>query len=235
MAATAMAQGGPGYGRQQRAGRGDGSCAVASTPLQTLQNGERSHLLLMREEEKLARDVYLKLYAQWSDPVFLRISRSEQRHMDAVGALLEKYGMDDPVAGNGEGEFSSLELQSLYFDLVAMGEQSLSDALTIGARIEDLDLFDLGEGIAFTDNDDIKTVYENLQNGSRNHMRAFVGKLQALGGSYTPQYINDDELSAMLASENASGAAGAGRGRGGRNGAGLRNGACLRANSAATR
>jgi hypothetical protein len=235
VAAAAMAQGGPGYGRQRGAGRGDGSCIVASMPLQSLEDNEKSDLLYMREEEKLARDVYLKLYARWSDPVFLRISQSEQRHMDAVGTLLDRYALGDPVQGRGEGEFSHPELQQLYLRLAATGEQSYIDALKIGATIEDLDLFDLGESIAATDNEDIKAVYANLQNGSGNHMRAFVGKLEALGEGYTAQYMGDAALSAILASQNASGAAGAGRGRRARNGGGPGNGMCIRALNAGTK
>jgi hypothetical protein len=234
MAATAMAQGGPGYGRQRGAGRGNGSCVVASMPLQSLQGDERSDLLRMREEEKLARDVYVRLYAKWSDPAFLRISRSEQRHMDAVGVLLDRYGMEDPVQGKGDGEFSDPQLQNLYLDMVAAGVKSHVDALKIGATIEDLDLFDLEQGIKSTDNEDIRTVYENLRNGSANHMQAFAGKLEALGEGYTPQYIDEDAFSDILASRNTSGAAGAGRGRGARNGGGLGNGICIRAQKAAT-
>lgn len=236
MAASAMAQGGPGNGRQGRAGRGDGSCVVASLPLQSLQHEERIGLLRMREEEKLARDVYRRLYAQWSDPVFLRISQSEQRHMDAVGAILDRYAMEDPTLGRGEGAFSSPELQNLYFDLVARGGHSYADALKTGATIEDLDLFDLGEGIASTDNEDIRTVYENLQNGSRHHMQAFVAKLEAMGEGYTPQYIDDDALSGILASRETQGAAGGGgKARRARYGGGPGNGICIRAQNAVTR
>ena len=235
MAAAAMAQGGPGYGRQRGAGQGGGSCVVASMPLQSLQDDEKRDLLYMREEEKLARDVYLRLYAEWSDPVFLRIAQSEQRHADAVRALLDRYAIEDPASGRGEGEFSNPELQKLYLDLVAAGEQSYVDALKIGATIEDLDLFDLRGGIASTDNEDIRTVYANLQNGSRNHMRAFVGKLEALGESYTAQYIEDAAWSAILASQNTSGAAGNGKGRRARNGGGAGNGICIRAWNAATK
>lgn len=51
----------------------------------------------MREEEKLARDVYLELYETWDLPVFYNIAQSEQTHMGAVKTLIEKYNLKDPI------------------------------------------------------------------------------------------------------------------------------------------
>ena len=42
----------------------------------------------MRLEEKLARDVYLTLGETYKQRMFVNIPESEQRHMDAVKALL---------------------------------------------------------------------------------------------------------------------------------------------------
>ncbi|MBK7258215.1 MAG: DUF2202 domain-containing protein [Ignavibacteriae bacterium] len=47
---------------------------------------------------------------------------------------------------------------------------------------------------------DITCVYQNLERGSRNHMRAFVKNLAAGGASYTPQYISQTEFDAIIAS-----------------------------------
>ncbi|NCB02187.1 MAG: DUF2202 domain-containing protein, partial [Spirochaetia bacterium] len=54
-------------------------------------------ILLMREEEKLARDVYLTLYEKWNLRTFSNIARAEQKHMDAVAYLLSTKGIEDPV------------------------------------------------------------------------------------------------------------------------------------------
>ncbi len=62
-----------------------------------LTAAEEEGLLFMREEEKLARDVYLVLFDKWGLRVFENIAESEQRHMDAVLYLLGKYGLDDPA------------------------------------------------------------------------------------------------------------------------------------------
>ena len=88
---------------------------------------EKNHLLLMREEEKLARDVYQALNAKWNHRTFTNIAKSEQQHMDSLKVLLDKYGIPDPTAGKKPGEFTNQKLQGLYAELVQKGSTSLSD------------------------------------------------------------------------------------------------------------
>ena len=102
---------------------------------------EEAGLLQMREEEKLARDVYLTMFETWGHWVFSNIASSEQTHMDAVKSLLDKYNIEDPAAGKDVGEFDDGRIESLYIDLVQAGSESVVEALRVGATIEDLDIF----------------------------------------------------------------------------------------------
>jgi hypothetical protein len=147
---------------------------------------EVADLQYMREEEKLARDVYSALGEKWSEAtVFARIAQSEQRHMDAVKVVLDRYGVADPVAGRAAGEFTSPELQSAYDRLVAEGSRSLTAALGVGQTIERTDIADLEKAIAATANADLDRLYGNLLRGSQNHLSAFTshedGTLPARG------------------------------------------------------
>ncbi|MCP4143444.1 MAG: DUF2202 domain-containing protein [Chloroflexi bacterium] len=56
-----------------------------------ISQAETDGLAFMREEEKLARDVYLTLYEQWELRPFSNIAESEQKHTDAVKNLLGPY------------------------------------------------------------------------------------------------------------------------------------------------
>lgn len=150
--------------------------AIAPSPLSA---DEADSLVYMREEEKLARDVYTALYEIWQYPIFANISRSEQRHMDAVRVLIDRYDLQDPAAADIPGTFESQELQELYNELMETGGRSLSDALSVGVRIEELDISDLLVGIENTDNEDIASVYENLLKGSRNHLASFSSRLES--------------------------------------------------------
>jgi len=184
-----------GQGKGQQAGL---STMVANLPMQDLSPEEEISLAKMREEEKLARDVYRTLYDKWKLQVFANITRSEQRHMDAVGALLDKYNRPDPVTDPATGVFTDPAMQRLYTALVEQGLQSPEQALQVGATIEDLDIKDLYDLLAQTDNTDIKTVYQNLAKGSRNHLRAFTAELSSRGKIYAAQYLTQDQINDII-------------------------------------
>jgi hypothetical protein len=135
----------------------------------------------MREEEKMARDVYLFLYDKWGARIFDNISASEQKHMDAIKMLLDRFGISDPAEGKKTGEFSDPFLQNTYKELTGQGSASLVEALKVGVVIEQTDIEDLSEAIASTRSKPIRKIYSNLLRGSLNHLRAFVSRLAALG------------------------------------------------------
>jgi len=159
-------------------------------PAATLSAEEIAGLKFMREEEKLAHDVYIALYALYgNDDIFYRISLSETTHTEAILALLVKYGIPDPAAGKPAGVFEDPDLQALYNTLIAMGSASHIAALKVGALIEETDIRDIKAKIAVTDEADILTVYNSLLCGSQDHLRAFNSQLLALGVIYVPQAI----------------------------------------------
>ncbi|MCE5254529.1 MAG: DUF2202 domain-containing protein [Actinomycetia bacterium] len=142
-----------------------------------LSETESEALLFMREEEKLARDVYTALYDRWGVSVFANIATSESRHMTSVKTLLDHYGLTDPVAVDTPGVFAEPDLQALYTQLVAQGTQSLNEALQVGVTIETLDIEDLEALLAASNHADISRVAENLLSGSENHLAAFTRHL----------------------------------------------------------
>lgn len=154
---------------------------------------EANGLIFMREEEKLARDAYNILYAKWGIRVFNNIAQSEQRHTDAIKTLINKYDLEDPVTNDIPGSFMNHDLQNLYDTLIAKGDSSLVDALLVGALIEEVDIIDIQSEIdEHVDNEDVTIVYDNLINGSYNHLRAFVKNLARQGISYEPQLLSEE-------------------------------------------
>jgi len=178
---------------------------IEAFPVEALNADELNSLQLMREEEKLARDVYTTLYAKWNVNVFTNIASSEQQHTDAVLTLINKYNLSDPVVSSVVGVFSDPELQNLYNQLVAQGNLSVLDAYKVGVTIEDLDIFDLEEALSKSDNQDIKYTFDLLTMGSRNHMRSFYGQIVGLGGTYSAQFITQAELEAIVTSPREKG------------------------------
>jgi hypothetical protein len=168
-------------------------------PAQELDEVEKEGILYMREEEKLARDAYSKLYEIWGINNFNNIGASEQTHMDAMESLIERYNLIDPAKGKGIGEFTNPELQQLYDELVEQGSKSEIDALKVGAAVEEIDIIDIEEYVAQTSKQDIVTVYENLLKGSRNHLRSFVSVMEKRGVTYKAQYLTDKQFNDIIA------------------------------------
>ncbi len=182
-----------------------------------LSQAEIDALTYMREEEKLARDVYLTMADLWGAPIFTNIAGSEQTHMDAVANLLQAYDLQDPAAGKALGEFSNSDLQALYDQLIARGQISQEEALRVGAAIEEIDILDLQEDLGQIENAALTQVFESLLAGSSNHLRAFASNLERQTGSaYTPQYMSQEAYTALLGANTDRGY-GSGRrdGRGG--------------------
>lgn len=166
---------------------------INSMPTEEISESELAAISYMREEELLAHDVYVAMYALYSVPVFNNISKSETIHTTAMLALLEKYELPDPAADHQQGVFQEPVLQALYDTLTALGSASFQDALMVGATIEDLDINDLMVDLANNvDNTDITYAMQQLLRGSRNHLRAFHAHLNFQGLTYTPQYISQE-------------------------------------------
>lgn len=178
--------------------KGDITSQINAFPNEPLNADELASLITMREEEKLAYDVYITLYNKWGTTIFSNIASSEQLHTNAVATLLSKYNLTDPATAYTIGVFKDSTLQLIYNDLIAKGNTSLLNAFIVGATIEDLDISDLNAWSSKCDNQDIQFAFQNLTKGSRNHMRSFYSQLKSAGGSYSAQYISQTELDAIL-------------------------------------
>ena len=178
------------------------SSEVSSYDLSTT---EIEYLTFMREEEKLARDVYLTFFERWGLPIFENIAASEQSHTNAVGNMLAYYNLPDPFIYDNIGAFVNQELTELYNFLVSEnndidvdGDVDVMDALYIGALIEEVDMEDIQYAIDATDHENIFELYNRLMCGSRNHLRAYVGQIENRGEVYVSQILSQEEVDAIV-------------------------------------
>lgn len=161
------------------AGPGNGRNTGGDGEISSLSHQEEHHLLFMREEEKLARDVYDQLFIDYGNLIFDNISNSEQNHMDAMKVLLDRYGLEDPILA--PGVFADPSLNELWDALMSVADEGPVWALVVGAWIEETDIIDIQVAIEETGHEDINSTYESLMCGSRNHLRAFISQLEAIG------------------------------------------------------
>jgi hypothetical protein len=190
---------------QQTGGNASIIAYINTLPKETLSAQEKQDLLWMREEEKLARDVYQVLYAVWKLPAFNNIAKSEQNHMDLCKVLIDRYGLTDPITSNKVGDFNSPVLKTIFNTLVLFGINSVLHAEVVGNFIEDLDIVDLRHAMAAADNRDLNTVYQNLCLGSRNHLRNFYKLLDAQNVKYPGLVMSWTEIQAIVTTPNEKG------------------------------
>lgn len=188
-----------GCGGNQRAATdshstGNGSTEASTSPL---ARAEADTLRSMREEEKLARDLYAAFEPSGFE--FARIQGMERHHFAMIGMLLERYQLPDPAASQPAGVFTDPALQAQYAELHERGTKSRADAYAVATEIEDQSLHDLQAAIEGTTHDDIRHAYAMLAQMTRNHLRVFYTGLAAEGGAYSPKYLDRPAFDRVVA------------------------------------
>jgi hypothetical protein len=148
-----------------------------ATPLSTAQ---ADTLKFMREEEKLARDIYIAMSDYYPGAnVFKNIAASEQKHFDAIGEKLVLYGIPDP-ASPAVGVFNNTALQAMYTKLLAEGISGYEEALGVGVIIEEQDIVDIEAALLGLTSKPLILTYKHLLSGSESHLAAFTRLLDRL-------------------------------------------------------
>lgn len=171
----------------------------------TLSQDLLNTLSYMGNEERLAYDVYNKLYEAY--PALNQMKniaqRAEYKHIQTVQALVQKYASDLTAFTNlneTEGfsiEFSTADIKSmpagvynidaisaLYDTLITKGLQSKQDALEVGCMVEVTDIDDLDADIKIAEKsgaEDIVAAFNFLRDGSYAHYWAFDKGLKNMG------------------------------------------------------
>jgi len=187
------AKSGAGNGPNEDGQRGPGTCDDCTAEMGTLTDEQAAGLVFMANEEKMAHDVYAAFADQYGVRIFSNIAESEAMHQEAVDVVLERYGLENPVADLPAGEFSDPMIASLYDTLIEQGSASLEEAIGVGVIIEETDIADLESRMADlvtsapelessteglkSSAPDVHEMYSHLQAASQNHLSAFEGWL----------------------------------------------------------
>ncbi len=218
---SAMAKGGKAFTKNNQVS--NNVVSLDTNKVVDLDTNEQAHLVFMREEEKLARDVYLKLGEMYPNSrIFGKIDDSEQKHTTAVKDMIEKYGMEDPNTNDNVGAFTGKDYGEYFTEkynlLVERASISELEALYVGAFIEELDMQDINQcpkviveadngindvsecGKIYTDNKDVENLYSFLLDGSDSHLAAYVKNIekQTGKGTYQAQVLSQEEVDEML-------------------------------------
>jgi hypothetical protein len=169
-----------------------------------------AQLRALHQEERVARDLYRTFYERYGLPVFHRIAASEQRHMDAVQSLLDRYRLGT-TEGHGPHE-------ALYQELLARGQGSLREALSVGVAVEVQDIEDITRDLEGLTDPLAAHVLGRLRSASHNHLDAFSRQLASRGHAVEtslPQGRSGTLPPGLDARQRSGGGPGHGKGRGG--------------------
>lgn len=174
---------------------------VATDPLTA---DEVEFLYAVREDEKLSRDIYSLFATQYpANPQFSKIASAEATHTAAVEKILTYYEIAYPALGE-PGIFADPERQARYDELAAQGTTVL-EAFTVMALIEEENVAAYKGVEPNIGNSNIERLISNMIKSSSNHLKAALRQITALGGSYSPVFLDQTAFDEITGSSFAQG------------------------------
>ncbi len=175
-------------------------CCSLTVSLAQITPAEAGYLQFLREEEKVAHNVYEVLYAIWNEPSFLEIMSEEAEHMEVLKHLLKQKDIPDPLEGieTDNGIFTRPALKKMFEDLTAQGARSVTEAYKVAAIFEETDIRDLTNRFNATQDPDVREVYDELIHASEHHLRTCVQNLKRLGYAYPPTVLPREDYERII-------------------------------------
>lgn len=179
---------------------------------------EIEFLYAIREDEKVARDLYLAFSAKYPKVTQIsKIATAESSHIACVEAVLDYYEIEYPALG-ANGVFEDATRQAFYNELVDKSS-TLIEASSTMALVEEETIFAYKSVQGQIANANISLIVTNMIKASSNHLRATVRHIKALGGNYVPSYLTTEEFDTIIKSAFQGGKAyGKQNGKGGKRG-----------------
>jgi len=158
---------------------------------------EIEFIYAVREDEKVARDLYFSFFGTFGLKPFENIGKAEDNHIKATEKLFDYYEIDYPALSEN-GKFENAIRQKLFDSLLLKGTPEL-EAFKVMAMLEESNIVEYGEVLKTIANPNIKIVIENLARASANHFKAAIRQITALGGTYTPALMTQEQYRAVIA------------------------------------
>ena len=154
----------------------------------------KDSLTYMKDEERLASDLYLNLYNYYKNYSDLEIKQlnniatnTENDQISIIKSLVKRYDLNssEPQDVNiSRGVYENQVIQDLYDKFYAIGQNSQEEALKVGCMVEVTDINDLDKYISLAKESnatDIETAFKALRDGSYHNYWTFDQTLKNLG------------------------------------------------------
>jgi hypothetical protein len=170
-----QARDGTGMMAQDQARARDGAGLAAGTSQMAagaLTAAQRTELARLAEEEKLNHDLYTAFAKAYSLPLFENLAAAEANHLQALRALMDRYGIADPTAGKAAGVFASATVQAAYDRLPAQGKNGQQAALAAAQIVEKNTIARYSDALGGLNAPAAERVYSNLRAAETRHLAA---------------------------------------------------------------
>lgn len=174
------------------------SVAPVLTVTDSLSADEIEFQFALREDEKMARDLYTVFAAKYSTaPQIDRIAAAENSHIACVEAVLDYYEISYPAMTAAAGLFEDAKRQAIYNEL-ADKSGTLLEVYATMAAVEEESVSAYKSVQSEITNENIALVITNMIKASSNHLKAAVCQIIAGGGTYTPLYLSAEEFGTIV-------------------------------------
>ncbi len=153
----------------------------ASHRTSMLTRYERTALVKLMVNEKLARDVCEVMYQQWETCTFFRMFRTKKRDLGEIKEFLVSHMVPNPIKGYGAGSFPSQRVRELYKGMTLKGQRSLVDAIEVCSSIEKGNVKLISQCLKEVQDAKLRDLLKRLLAESQSHVRMFSGCLRNLG------------------------------------------------------
>ena len=166
------------------------------TPIRTTTNGdskalsnfEKDGLVRLLETQKMHRDVYTWMNSQFPSSVFAGLASDDGNYMDRLSQMVDRYGITNPTLDKLPGEFEDVGVQNQYNEFVRLTAGDL-EAMVENAKVMDQEMICTvqEQQLNLCGNDDLRQIYGNLIQQSKNQLQALSYETEGLIHLYAPK------------------------------------------------
>jgi len=149
-----------------------------------LSGAEAAFLLSTVEKQKMHSDVYNEMDLKAKDQIFTIMSEDDVQYKEMLSAIVDKYGLDNPISDKISGEYEDHKIQATYDDFINNNNYNWEEMLLYAQKMEEMLITDLQFHLAnVSGHADVSEIYNDLIKESKGQLEALNKELRSIGDS----------------------------------------------------
>lgn len=164
-----------------------------------LTTAEVSAVVDLVDKEKYLRDIYIKLFEYWSEPILEKSAAIKHENLLQLINLFTSYGYLDPIQGLIVGDFNSGALDTAFATAVVTGTETAYKGLRLLGKLEETNIQTLTPYINNTDKPKVKTLLTQIREDSFVALQKVAARITVITGSpYVAQVLTQAQVDKIL-------------------------------------